>query len=352
VRWDDVPVPQVPTATRRSRAAAAITQWVDPLVVMIVSVLLLGLLLPASGRVADLLGTVKTALVVLLFFLYGARMATREVWDGLRNWRLQGSMLTATYLVFPALGLLVQLLPDAVLAPDLRLGILYLTILPSTVQASIVFTSVARGNIAGAICGATISNVVGIVLTPVLVGVFMARSGGSVGGSTGATLLQLLLPFVLGQLVQPWIGSWVRAHRRLTLVTDRSTIVFVAYASVSEATTSGAWSGLTWVSLAVLLVVCGVVLGAMLSGTWAAGARIGLNRGDRIALLMVGSKKSLATGLPMASVLFAPAMAASVALPVIMFHQLQLATCAVLARRLAAGAPSAVAAPPVAAPPR
>ncbi|MBU4335402.1 MAG: bile acid:sodium symporter, partial [Actinobacteria bacterium] len=47
-----------------------------------------------------------------------------------------------------------------------------------------------------------------------------------------------------------------------------------------------------------------------------------------------GSKKSLATGLPMAAVLFTPAMAASVALPVIVFHQLQLAVCAMLARRL------------------
>jgi sodium/bile acid cotransporter 7 len=317
---------------------AAVTQWVDPLVVMIISVLVLGLLLPASGRAADAVGTVTTAAVVLLFFLYGARMATREVWDGLRNLRLQGSMLTSTFVAFPVLGLALQLLPSSVLAPDLRLGMLYLTLLPSTVQSSIVFTSVARGNIAGAICGATISNMLGIVITPLLVGVLMNRSGGSASGGTGATLLQLLLPFVLGQIVQPWIGPWVRAHRGLTRVTDRATIVFVAYGSVSEATISHAWAGLTWVSLVVLLVVCAVLLAVMLTSTWTAGARLGLDRADRIALLMVGSKKSLATGLPMASVLFTPAMAASVALPVIMFHQLQLATCAVLARRLAPGA--------------
>jgi sodium/bile acid cotransporter 7 len=314
---------------------AALTQWVDPLVVMIVTVFLLGLFLPASGQAADVLGTVESAAVVLLFFLYGARMATREVWDGLRNWRLQGSMLSATFVAFPVLGLALQFLPASVLAPDLRVGMLYLTLLPSTVQSSIVFTSVARGNVAGAICGATISNVLGIVLTPLLVGVLMNRSGGSASGGTSSTLLQLLLPFALGQLVQPWIGPWVRGHRGLTRVTDRATIVFVAYASVSEATISHAWSGLTWVSLVALLVVCGAVLAVMLSTTWATGARLGLDRADRIALLMVGSKKSLATGLPMASVLFTPVMAASVALPVIVFHQLQLATCAVIARRLA-----------------
>jgi sodium/bile acid cotransporter 7 len=115
---------------------------------------------------------------VLLFFLYGARMATGEVWAGLRSWRLQGSMLAATYVAFPVLGLLVQLLPDAVISAELKTGLLYLSLLPSTVQASAVFTSVARGNVAGAITGATISNVVGIVLTPLLVGVLMVRTSG------------------------------------------------------------------------------------------------------------------------------------------------------------------------------
>lgn len=311
-------------------------RWVDPLVVMILSALLLGLLLPARGVVADVLDVVRTAAIVLLFFLYGARMATSEVRAGLRGWRLQGSMLAATYLAFPVLGLLVQLLPDVVVSPELKTGLLYLSLLPSTVQASVVFTSVARGNVAGAITGATISNVVGIVLTPLLVGVLMVRTSGQAGGSLAGILLQLLLPFAAGLLVQRWLGPWLRARPHLTRVTDRSVIVLVAYTSVSQATVSGAWSHVTWVALAILVVVCAAMLAAVLLLAWNGGGRLGLERGDRVALLMCGSTKSLATGLPMAAVLFAPALAASVALPVIVFHQLQLATCAVLARRLAA----------------
>lgn len=311
-------------------------RWVDPLVVMILSALLLGLLLPARGAVADVLDVARTAAIVLLFFLYGARMATGEVWAGLRSWRLQGSMLAATYVAFPVLGLLVQLLPDAVLSSELRTGVLYLSLLPSTVQASVVFTSVARGNVAGAITGATISNVVGIVLTPLLVGVLMVRTSGQAGGNLTGILLLLLLPFAAGQLVQRWLGPWLRARPHLTRVTDRSVIVLVAYTSVSQATVSGAWSHVTWAALVILVVVCAAMLATMLLLTWNGGGRLGLARGDRIALLMCGSKKSLATGLPMAAVLFAPALAASVALPVIVFHQLQLATCAILARRLAA----------------
>ncbi len=325
----------MPSDDERPRLWARSLRWVDPLVVLIVSALVLGLLLPARGSAAEVLGVVRTVAIVVLFFLYGARMATGEVWAGLRSWRLQGSMLAATYLAFPVLGLLVQLLPDAVLAPELRTGLLYLSLLPSTVQASIVFTSVARGNVAGAITGATISNVVGIVLTPLLVGLVMVRTTGQAGGNLGGILLLLLLPFAVGQVVQRWIGPWVRAHARLTRVTDRAAIVLVAYTSVSSATVSGAWAHVTWSALVVLLSVCALMLAAILALAWNGGRRLGLAREDRVALLMCGSTKSLATGLPMAAVLFAPALAASVALPVIAFHQLQLATCAVLARRLA-----------------
>ena len=139
-------------------------------------------------------------------------MATGDVWAGLRNWRLQGSMLASTYVAFPVLGLLVQLLPDAVLASELKTGLLYLALLPSTVQSSVVFTSIARGNVAGAITGATISNVVGIVLTPLLVAVLMVRTAAVSGSNVTGILLQLLLPFALGQLVQRWIGPWLRAR--------------------------------------------------------------------------------------------------------------------------------------------
>ncbi|WP_019135796.1 bile acid:sodium symporter family protein [Cellulomonas massiliensis] len=314
-------------------------RWLDPLTAMIVAALVLGLLLPVTGAAAAAVDAVRDGAIVLLFLLYGARMPTRDVLRGLRRWRLQGSMLAATFLVFPLLGLATQLLPDAVLAPDLQRGLLYLSLLPSTVQSSVVFTSVARGNVAGAITGATISNVVGVVVTPLLVTVLMSASAGGpqAGGITGV-LLQVLLPFVVGQCVQPWAGGWLRAHASLTRVTDRATIVLVVYAAVSEATATGAWSHVTLGALLVLLAVCGVLLAAMLALTWRGGAWLGLDRADRIALLMCGSKKSAATGLPMTVVLFTPAVAASVALPVIVFHQLQLTVCALIARRLAASA--------------
>lgn len=320
--------------------APAWLRWLDPLTAMILGVLVLALLVPVPDGVAAGLDTVRTVAIVVLFLLYGARMPTREVVDGLRRFRLQGSMLAATYVLFPLLGLAVQLLPDAVLAPDLRRGLLYLSVLPSTVQSSVVMTSLGRGNVAGAITGATISNVLGVVLTPLLVAVLLGATGAGLdGGAVGGILLQLLLPFVVGQLLQPWVGGWLRRHGSLTRVTDRATILLVVFSSVSEAQSAGAWDHLTVVSLVLLLVVCAVMLAIMLTVTWRGSAALGLDRPDRVALLMCGSKKSAATGLPMAAVLFAPALAASVALPVIAFHQLQIVVTAVLARRLARGGP-------------
>ncbi|MCG2799190.1 MAG: bile acid:sodium symporter [Cellulomonas sp.] len=306
---------------------------VDPLTIAILTVLVLGLLVPVRGAGASVVGTASTAAIVLLFFLYGVRTSRAELSSAVRGWRLQSAILVSTFVAFPLIGLLASQAPF--LSPDLRTGVLYLSLLPSTVQSSIVFTSIARGDVAGAITGATASNLLGIVLTPLLVAGLLGRSGGGLGAdAVVGTLTQLLGPFVLGQLVQRRFGPWVRAHVSLTRVTDRATIVLVVYSSVSEATVSGAWSHLTVGALAGLLAVCALVLAAMLAFTWRGGALLGLDRGGRIALLMCGSKKSLATGLPMAAVLFTPAMAASVALPVIVFHQLQLAVCAMLARRL------------------
>ncbi len=320
-------------------------KWVDPFIVGLVSVLVLGLVLPVPDGVLDALGTVGTAAVALLFFLYGARLATRDVLKALSHWRLQGAILASTYLVFPVLGVVVSHVVEPWVGYGFAAGILYLSLLPSTIQSAVVFVSVARGNVAAAISGATASNVLSMVLTPVLVLWLMAGfvedagaagAAGSVGlGRLGSVLLGLLLPFVLGQLVQPWIGDWVRAHKPLTVSVDRGTILLLVFTAVASATAAGTWHGVSPWAIAVLLAVAAVLLGIMLSLTWFGGKAIGLNVEDRIALLDCGSTKSLATGLPMAGVLLPAALLGAVAVPVIIFHQLQLIVCSVIARRLA-----------------
>lgn len=314
----------------------------DPFVVVLVVVLVLGLVVPVGPEVQRVVDAVADVAVTVLFLVYGMRLSTREVWAGLRNWRLQGGILAATYVVFPLLGLLVAWAIAPLVGGPLAAGLLYLSLLPSTVQSSVAFTSVARGNVAGAICGATVSNVLGMVLTPLLVLWLMSGSGPVGGDAAGhgldglqTVLLQLLLPFVVGQLLQPLAGNWIRARRWLTLGVDRGTILIVVFSAVAAASSAGVWGGISAWTIVALLAVSALWLAVMLGLTWWGGAVLRLPVEDRVALLMCGSKKSLATGLPMASVLFPVAVAGVIAVPVIIFHQLQLVVCAVLARRLA-----------------
>jgi len=318
-----------------SGARAVIRTWVDPFVAALVATMVVAVVVPVPEPVRDAADVSADVAVVLLFLLYGMRLPTREVLAGLRNVRLQGGILASTYVLFPVLGVILATAAEPVIGADLARGLLYLSLLPSTVQSSVALTSVARGNVAGAICGATVSNVVGMVLTPLLVLVFMGAAGTLGLGGLRSVLLQLLLPFVLGQALQPLAGTWVRAHRPLTLAVDRGTILLVVFAAVAAASAGGVWDTVSGGEVAALLGACLLLLGVVLALTWWAGARLGLDLPDRIALLMCGSKKSLATGLPMASVLFPAAAAATIAVPVIVFHQTQLVVCAVIARRLA-----------------
>ncbi|WP_122821139.1 bile acid:sodium symporter family protein [Varibaculum vaginae] len=307
----------------------------DPFILSILLILVLGILIPVPAQVVKSLGYLGNALIILLFFLYGARLSTQEIWEGIKNWRLQGAVAISTFILFPLLGIVMHPLDLKLLGPVFALGTLYLTLLPSTVQSSVTFTSIAGGNIAGAVCSASISNIAGIILTPALVFAVMGRASGVEASRVVNVLLQLLLPFILGQLVHRFIGKWLNAHRSLTKATDNGTILAIVASSVCGATAGGLWQQISAHQVGLLLLQCMVVLVIMLTLTWNLGRWVSLARRDRIVLLMCGSKKSLATGLPMAAIIFPPATVAAVTIPVIVFHQFQLLVCAILARRLA-----------------
>lgn len=311
------------------------SRFLDPFIFSILVILVLGILIPVPAVMVSGLGYLGNVLIVLLFFLYGARLSTKEIWEGLKNWRLQGAVAISTFMLFPLLGMVMHPLDLKLLGSVFALGTLYLTLLPSTVQSSVTFTSIAGGNIAGAICSATISNIAGIILTPALVFMVMGRSSGIEAARVVNVLLQLLLPFVLGQLVHRYIGKWLNQHRALTKATDNGTILAIVASSVCGATAAGLWQKISALQVGLLLAQCLVVLTIMLTLTWNLGRWLSLERRDQIVLLMCGSKKSLATGLPMAAIIFPPATVAAVTIPVIVFHQFQLLVCAVLARRLA-----------------
>ncbi|MFH8926247.1 bile acid:sodium symporter family protein [Streptomyces pristinaespiralis] len=318
-----------------SRRTPRLPSWlpIDPYILALLGTVALAALLPASGRAAEVAGGASTGAVALLFFLYGARLSTREALDGLRHWRLHVTVLAATFVVFPLLGLAARGLQPAVLTPELYSGLLFLCLVPSTIQSSIAFTSMARGNVPAAICAGSFSSLAGIVLTPLLAALLL---GGTAGGFSADSLLrivlQLLVPFLTGQLLRRWVARFLVRHKKVLGYVDRGSILLVVYTAFSEGMTAGVWQQVTPVRLGALLAVEAVLLAAMLTLTWFGAKRLGFGRADRIAIQFAGSKKSLAAGLPMATVLFG-AQASLAVLPLMLFHQMQLMVCAVIAKR-------------------
>ncbi len=307
---------------------------IDWFIIALLGAIVVASLLPARGRGAEVLDVLVIAAVAWLFFLYGVRLQTTEALAALRNWRLHSVVLACTYVLFPLLGLLTFLIPESVLPHDLVLGLVFLSLLPSTVQSSIAFVSIARGNIAGAVVAASFSNLAGVILTPLLVALILGSTVGFSGAAVGKIALQLLLPFILGQIARRWLAAWVIRHKRLTSFTDRASVVLVVYSAFSQGVVGGIWSKVSVPNVLVLAGISCVMLAAMLWLSSAIGKVARFSREDQIVVLMCGSKKSLATGVPMATVLFGPALVGIIVLPVMIFHQIQLVVCAVIARRL------------------
>ncbi|WP_230530624.1 bile acid:sodium symporter family protein [Microvirga roseola] len=302
----------------------------------IFGMLLPAAILPVQGDAAAIFSVLTKIAVMLLFFLHGARLSRDVVIAGMTHWRLHLFVLATTFVIFPILGLIIIAVPGLTTAA-LGTGILFLCVLPSTVQSSIAFTSIAGGNVPAAICSATASNILGMFLTPLLVGLLFKTQGGGVSlDAVQSIVLQLLAPFILGQILQPFIGKWVARHRALTLTVDRGSILMVVYAAFSEATITGLWYRLSASDLVAIIVIDVVLLIAVLCFTYYGSGWLGFKREDQIAVTFCGSKKSLASGAPMANVIFAGQNVGSIILPLMIFHQIQLMVCAILARRFAA----------------
>jgi sodium/bile acid cotransporter 7 len=309
----------------------------DTYTILLLGMVALASFLPASGGAAVALGHVTTFAIGLLFFLHGAKLSRAALLSGLTHWRLHLLVLASTFVMFPLLGLALKPLALALLTPDLYLGILFLCALPSTVQSSIAFTAMARGNVAAAVCSASASNFIGIFLTPVLVSVLVVRgaSSGSALDPILAIVEQLLLPFLAGQLLQPRIGPWISRHKPVLRWVDQGSILLVVYTAFSESVIEGLWQKLPLPALAGLGVLSCLMLAIALALSTLVSRKLGFNKEDEIAIVFCGSKKSLASGVPMAKVLFPHGALGSIILPLMLFHQIQLMVCAVLAQRWA-----------------
>ena len=310
----------------------------DPFIIIMLGLVALASVLPVRGQPAKVAEILTNCAITLLFFLHGAKLSRASIIEGVTNWKLQLVVFGCTFILFPILGLLLQLGLSGPVSPLVMSGILFVCLLPSTVQSSIAFTGMAGGNIASAVCSASLSNFLGIFLTPVLVALLMHQSANFAWSSVEKIALQLLLPFILGHLARPLLVGLLTAHKMLVSRVDRTSILMVVYTAFSASVVQGIWKVVRWTDIAIIFALSAILLSAVMGIAFVAGRAFGFSKPDRIAILFCGSKKSLASGVPMASTLFPSATLGVMVLPLMIFHQLQLIVCSFIASRYGAEA--------------
>jgi sodium/bile acid cotransporter 7 len=274
--------------------------------------------------------------VAVVFLLYGLTLSAERLKAGLLNWRLHLLVQGATFLLFPLLVWGLGHLAGGRVSDELKLGFFYLAASPSTISSSVAMTSIAKGNVAGAVFNASLSSLIGVLATPLWVDWYLAQSGH--GLDLGAVVLKITLlvlaPIVLGQLLRPWLFGWLSRHLGLVKLLDRATILAIVFNSFADSMAEGIWSGH---GVQTLASIAGLALGlffAVFLLLDLACALLGFSQEDRIAGVFCGTKKSLAAGVPMAKVMFgASATLGVVIAPIMVYHFLQLVAASVIARR-------------------
>ena len=308
----------------------------DRFTLLFVAIVLLASFLPVSGSAAHAFNVITTIAIAILFFLHGAKLSREAIVQGIMHWKFHVLVFAFTFAVFPILGLLAKPVLLPMLGQELYWGFLFMCFLPSTVQSSIAFTSVAKGNVASAVCSASFSNIIGMFITPVLVSVFIlgkSEHGFDPTSSIIQITLLLLLPFVLGQLFRPLVYPHMMKVPRLVKSFDQGSILMVVYGAFSSAVVTGLWNEVSWQTLLLLVLACSVFLTVVMLLAYYLPKLFGFNRKDQIAIFFCSSKKTLASGVPMAQILFIGQPLGMIVLPIMIFHQIQLMVCGIIANR-------------------
>lgn len=311
---------------------------ISPFNWLIMGAVAVAFLLPVRGELALWFGKLTTVGVALLFFVHGAALPREAVIKGLTQWRLHLFIFSITFVVFPLLVWPMAGLGQIWLPEDLVVGFLYLAALPSAVSSSIAFTAIARGNVPAAVCNSAGSNVFGMMLTPVLLSLMIGASENSFSllESLGDIVLIMLLPFAAGQAIRPLVAGVLGRHPLFSDRVDQVVLLLIIYTAFAQSVVDGLWSNVAPAILVWAVLLCVLLLIALLAATLWLSRRLGFSRADEIAAVFCGSKKSLASGLPMAKVMFVgnPGFGLIV-LPIIIYNQVQIIIGALLAQRYA-----------------
>ncbi|MGY5453268.1 bile acid:sodium symporter family protein [Agarivorans sp. MS3-6] len=301
------------------------------------------LLLPNLGRSGGVLqlDSVTGIGIAIIFFLHGVGLSPREIRQGIQNWRLHLLVQSTTFLFYPLLWLLLGDALHALMPSALAFGFCFLFTLPSTISSSVAMTSIAKGNVAGAVFNASLSSLLGVLITPLLVQLFMGFDGVSmdIGATVSAICKMLLLPMVTGQLLRPFLLNSFQRHKNVVNKIDKWVILLIVYNAFCDSVVENIWDGFSLTTLLLALLMCILVLLTVINGLVYVARKLHFAVEDEIAAVFCGSKKTLAAGVPMAKVIFgSDPNLGMLLLPIMLYHPIQIFYCAILANRYAARA--------------
>ncbi|APG63796.1 hypothetical protein LPB140_10715 [Sphingorhabdus lutea] len=307
----------------------------DRFILMLLAALAIAWAVPVSGDILSMTRNISFAAIFGLFFLHGLRLSRQQVGQAMRDWRVQAAIFFMVFIAMPIFGWLLIKIISPPLVPQLITGIFFMTILPSTVQSAISFTSLARGNVAASVVAATLINLSAVIMTPMMLAAYSLTSGAAFEWSLVRNIaLLLLLPFALGQMMQPFLGEWAATKSAMLAKFDKGVILLSVYVGFAASVASGALGIVDVRALSWIFAICAIMLVFSFSASWLLGKYLGMNLENRISILFAGAHKSIATGAPMAAILF-PKETGLFLLPVIIYHIGQLIISAPLADKLA-----------------
>ena len=319
---------------RRARMRASSMKRVDWFLIGMLLAVFLAWLWPEPGARGGFLHPelLNKLGVALIFFLHGMTLSPAALRAGTVRWQLHAVVQATTFVVFPLLGFAILALWGDLLEPALQTGLFFLCALPSTVSSSVALTAMAQGNVPAALFNATLSSVIGVFVTPAWLGAMRGVAGAEHGLPLGSVILDLvlwlLLPLALGQAARPKLGPLAERHKPLIHKIDRCTILLLIYTSFCDSFEAGLWHGHGARSLLMAALLCAVLLAVVMSFTSAVSRVLGFDPPDRIVAIFCGSKKTLASGVPMARLMFGTDPSVSVILlPLMIYHPLQLVVC-------------------------
>jgi sodium/bile acid cotransporter 7 len=299
----------------------------------------LAILFPDPAATGGSLRSEWTVKIViwLIFILQGISLPTSELVRGYRPKRLHAFVISWNFIIFPLIVVLLLQLFGHWIAPQLHIGFLALSILPTTIAMSVSSTASAGGDVPNAIFATLFSNFLAILWVPMVAVVYLSLDE-DIAISLWPVFCDLgiliVLPLVLGQILRIIFTAAAKLAAPRARILTNFFIVFIIHVAFANNVKAGVFS-----DSGVLLVVSALVSSIILLITmtflvWWSSGWFNFSERCRIAAFFAGVQKSVATGLPILLSIFAALPleipSALILLPLLCYHPLQLLLAGIL----------------------